>query len=165
MRMRRGPLLGGLALLVLVILALMQWRHDVAVAPGTLLKLAPAQVTRIRIDIPGQLPQAYVRRDGHWWSNDARPARADDKRLHALAALAATPVKRWREAANLDLHTLGLKPPQIRVRLNGQALEYGVLTPFQPDRYVKVGSRIAVIAAQDSPRVAPAKAASMSSDP
>lgn len=138
-------------LAVLGMLAAWQWRQDRAAAPGTLLQRAPATITHVRIERPGQPPQRYERRDGHWWRLGATPARADDGRLEAITALARTPVRRWRPDAGFDLRKLGLRPPQIRLYLDGQRVDYGALSPFGPLRYVHVGHRIGWIAAADSP--------------
>jgi len=158
--------LGGTALAVLVALAWMQWRSDRAQAPGTLLPLAPGRIERIELEIPGQRPQDYRRRDGHWWRMGATPQRADaDGRLDRIAAIAAAPVQRWLPLKRMDLHALGLKPPRLILVLNGRRLEYGVMTPFEPGRYVRVGERIAVIPAQYTPQAAPAQRVTLPGSP
>jgi len=158
--------LGGTALAVLVALAWMQWRSDRADAPGTLLALAPGHIDRIRLEVPGQRPQDYRRRDGHWWRMGAKPRRADaDGRLEQIAAIAAAPVQRWLPPGDTDLHALGLQPPRLVLILNGRRLEYGVMTPFEPGRYVRVGKRIAVIPAQYTPQAAPAVNISLPGSP
>lgn len=145
--------LGGLALAVLVALAWAQWHADQAAAPGTLLDIAPSTVDRIRIVVPGQPATRYVRRNGHWWRQGPKPRRAGkDGWLDRTAAIAAAPVQRWRPARELDPHALGLKPPRLTLYLDDKRLDYGVMTPFQPGRYVRVGDRIAVIPAQYAPQ-------------
>jgi hypothetical protein len=147
------PLFGGLALAALVFLAWLQWRADRAAATGTLLGIAPSKVERIEIVTPGRPPQRFVRRDGHWWRQGTKPRRAGkDGWLDRTAAIADAPVQRWRPVHGLDLHTLGLKPPRMTLYLNGKRLDYGVMTPFQPGLYVRVGDRIAVISAQYVPQ-------------
>lgn len=153
MRGRWKTLLGSLALVVLVLLAWAQWRADRAAAPGTLLTIAPPRIDRIDIALPGQPAQHFVRRDGHWWRQGNKPKRAGgDGWLDRAAQIAAAPVRRWRPVRDLDLHTLGLEPPRLTLWLNGRRLDYGILTPFQPDRYVRVGDRVAVIPAQYTPQ-------------
>ncbi|RAP57168.1 hypothetical protein [Oleiagrimonas sp. MCCC 1A03011] len=159
--------LGGAALIALVGLAWLQWRSDVAAAPGTLLKIDPAQVRQIEVIRPGHSPVNYRRHDGHWWRQTpaAQQQVADAERVNGMAALAAAPVQRWLDESQPDLHNLGLKPPQLILRLNGHELDYGVMTPFGPNRYVRVGDRIAVVHAQYAPRAAAAKRITADSQP
>lgn len=158
--------LGGAALVVLVALAWMQWRSDRADAPGTLLELAPHRIDRIVLEIPGQRPQTYRRHDGHWWHLGRKPRQADaDARLDRMASIAAAPVQRWLPLKGMDLRKLGLKPPRMILVLNGRRLEYGVMTPFAPGRYVRVGGRIAVIPAQYTPRAAPVERVTLPGSP
>lgn len=159
-------MLGGAVLATLVVLAWLQWRADRADDPGTLLAITPAQVQRIEIVMPGQPPQRYRRRDGHWWLEAATPQRADkDGRLDRIAAIAAAPVQRWRPVGDMDLNTLGLKPPRLILYLDGRRLDYGVMTPFEPGRYVRVGDRIAVIPAQFTPQAPPARRITLPDSP
>lgn len=149
---------GGAALVVLVGLAYLQWRSDRAAAPGQLLPIAPAHVDRIVIETSGQAPQRYRRRDGHWWLTGAQARRVDQAAwLDRIAGIAAAPVQRWRPVHGMNLHALGLAPPRLSVVLNGRRVDYGVMTPFEPARYVRVGDRIAVIPAQYTPQVGAAR--------
>ncbi|KGI79068.1 hypothetical protein [Oleiagrimonas soli] len=158
MRSAWPRVLGGVALLALVALAWWQWRSDRAAAPGTLLHLDPVQVQRIEVIWPGQPPEKYQRKDGRWWQQTPTPQPLTDaSRVEAMAEIAAAPVQRWLSETHPDLHALGLRPPQLILRLDGHELDYGVMTPFGPNRYVRVGGRIAVVHAQYAPRAAAAK--------
>ena len=108
----------------------------------------------------------YRRRQGHWWLLGAKPQRADaDGRLDRMAAIAAAPVQRWLPPTGMDLRALGLKPPRLTLVLNGRRLDYGVMTPFEPGRYVRVGKRIAVIPAQYTPQASPARRITLPGSP
>lgn len=155
---RLGWLLAGAA--VLVALAAWQWHRERAAA--TLLPLDPASVTRIDITWQGQPTQHYVKRDGHWYRVESSARRIDDAYPARLAELAATPVLEWRKTSDMHLNTIGLTTPPVIVQLDGHTLAYGSLAAFGPQRFVRVGGRIAVIPASYSPR-APASAASPSS--
>ncbi len=157
MRRWHPGMLGGAALAVLVALAWLQWRHDRAHAPGTLLGIDPASVVRIEIDATGQPPLAYRRRDGQWWTDGTHPARAQNRDgwLDRVAAIADAPVLRWRSLRQLDPRTLGLDPPQLTLVINGRRLDYGVMAPFAAERYVRVGPRVAVVPAQYAPPARP----------
>ncbi len=149
---RLGILLLGVA--VLAALAAWQWHRQQADAHATLLTLAPRQVTRITVTRPGQAPLRYQKQDGHWYRTAPGPRRrSDDADMGKLAQLAATPVLQWRAAATLDPARIGLSPPALVLDLNGRRLGYGGLAAFGPQRFVRVGSRIAVVPARYSPRL------------
>lgn len=151
-RARRHGLWLLLGVAMLVALAVWQWRADRAAAPGTLLALDPQSVTRVELALHGQPPQRFEKRDGHWWALMPTPARTDDGRLDDIAAIAAAPVLRWRAAADFDLAKIGLDPPALVLQLNDRRIAYGVMAAFGPQRYVRVGERIALIPAQYAPR-------------
>ena len=140
----------GVAVLALVALA--QWRGDHAASPGTLLPLDPAAITRIALGLGREPTEHYVRRDGHWWRTDGTPRRADDGRLGELAELAATPASGWRAASDFDPARIGLAPPVAMLSLDGHTLEYGETAVTGPQRYVRVGKQIALVALGAMPR-------------
>ncbi len=144
---RLAWLLLGVA--VLAALALWQWRS--AQADATLLPLDPAAVTRVEVQRAGQPARHFVKRDGHWYHAGTSHARADDAHVAALAALARTPVLQWRMTSDVDLAKIGLAAPPVVVRLDGHTLAYGALAAFGPQRFVRVGPRVAVVGARYSP--------------
>jgi hypothetical protein len=141
----------GIAVALLV-LAAIQYRHDRAHAPGTLLGMDPASVTAVTLELPGKPAERYRRRDGHWWRDDGQ--RADDGRLDELAGIAAAPVAGWRPASGFDLARIGLAPPILRLRLDDHALEFGTTAVTGPLRYVRVGDRVALVPLRYTPRPA-----------
>lgn len=143
----------GILLATVVLLATLawwQWHSDHAAS--TLLPLDPASITRITISWQDRPARHYLKRDGHWYRIGKQQRRVDDIRLQHLAALAATPVLEWRKAASMDPGHIGLTTPPVRVRLDDHTLEWGSLTAFGPQRFVRVGKRIAVVPASYSPR-------------
>jgi hypothetical protein len=140
------------AVLALLALAAWQWRHDASAEPGSVLDLAPEQVTRIALGIGGAQALHYAKRDGHWWQTDGTPRRADDGRLAELAATAAAPVLSWRAASDFDPARIGLTPPQAVLSLDGRILEFGSTAATGAQRYVRVGQRIALLPEHYSPR-------------
>jgi hypothetical protein len=152
--------LGLLAAAVLALAGLVVWQWRAAHAKATLLTIDPAAVTRITVTWQGQPTRHYRKRGGHWYLTDPSERRADDAHMAALADLAATPVIDWREASAMRPAAIGLAEPSVIVSLNGERLAYGALAAFGPQRYVRVGQRIAVIPASYSPR--PPAAASSS---
>lgn len=140
------------AVLALLALAAWQWRHDASAEPGSVLDLAPEQVTRIALGIGGAQALHYAKRDGHWWQTDGTPRRADDGRLAELAATAAAPVLSWRAASDFDPARIGLTPPEAVLSLDGRILEFGSTAATGAQRYVRVGQRIALLPEHYSPR-------------
>ncbi|HET7267674.1 MAG TPA: hypothetical protein VFJ15_06145 [Oleiagrimonas sp.] len=136
--------------IVLVALAIWQWRAEHA--DDTLLDVAPETVTRIDITWAGQPTRHYIKQGRRWHRKHAASRPADNAHLDTMAALAATPVLQWRDAADVDLTRIGLAKPTVVVRINGHTLAYGALAAFGPQRFVRVGKRIAVVPASYSPR-------------
>ncbi|HET6553816.1 MAG TPA: hypothetical protein VFG49_09785 [Dyella sp.] len=142
------------AAIVLVALAAWQWKRDGDQAPGTLLTLSPGQVTRIALQIGKGTEEHYERRDGHWWRTDGAPVRSDDGRLAELADTAAASVLSWRPLGDFDPAHIGLSPPAAVLTLDDQRLEFGETSVTGPQRYVRVGERVALISVRYTPRPA-----------
>ncbi|MEO8810132.1 MAG: hypothetical protein ABI386_07800 [Rhodanobacter sp.] len=144
----------GLLVIVLVLLGLAawQWRFDANRAPGSVLALAPEQITHVALSLGNAPAMHYAKRDGHWWQVDGAPARADDGRLAELAETAAAPVLSWRAASDFNPAKIGLAPAQAILTLDGQTLEFGETAATGAQRYVRVGQRIALVPARYSPR-------------
>ncbi|PXV53290.1 hypothetical protein SAMN04487785_11842 [Dyella jiangningensis] len=142
----------GACALVLIAAAGWQWGRDAAAAPGTLLPLDPSAISRIELVIGQGAPSHYARRDGHWWRIDGTPTRADDGRLGELADTASAAVLNWRPASDFDPARIGLAAPVAVLTLDGQRLEFGETSVTGPQRYVRVGDRIALISLRYTPR-------------
>jgi len=140
----------GLLAGVAVVAALAAWQWRAERADATLLDMAPDAVTRIDIAWAGKPVRHYIKRGTHWYRRGASSRPVDG--LDKMAALAATPVLQWRDAASVDLARIGLATPAVLVRLDGHALAYGALAAFGPQRFVRAGDRIAVVPASYSPR-------------
>jgi hypothetical protein len=139
---------------VLVAVAGWQWRQDQAQATGTLLTVDPAAVTQLALAIGNGATEHFERRDGHWWRIDGTPARADDGRLGELADTAGAAVLSWRPISDFEPAKIGLTAPVAVLTLNGQRLEFGETSVTGPQRYVRVGDRVALISVRYTPRLA-----------
>jgi hypothetical protein len=139
---------------VLVGAAAWQSHRDSADAPGTLLNLTPAAITQIELSLGNTPTEHFARRDGHWWRTDGTPARADDGRLGELTDTAAAAVLSWRPLSDFDPAKIGLLPPVAVLSLDGQRLEFGETSVTGPQRYVRVGDRVALISVRYMPRPA-----------
>ncbi|GAA0249599.1 hypothetical protein [Rhodanobacter caeni] len=145
-----------LALLAVVVALLAvagwQWRREAQATPGSLLALDPAAVDHVALAVSGAPAMHYEKRDGHWWAVDGTPHRSDDGRLAELADTAAARVLSWRQASDFQPAKIGLAPPAAVLTLNGQRIEFGETSVTGPQRYVRVGDRIALIPAHYTPR-------------
>ncbi|WP_109127106.1 hypothetical protein [Dyella sp. C11] len=146
----------GIAAGVVVLLALAgwQWQQDRAQAPGTLLKLAPGAISRVALAIGSAPTEHFERRDGHWWRTDGTPVRADDGRLGELTDTASAAVLSWRPASDFDPARIGLASPVAVLTLDDQRLEFGETSVTGPQRYVRVGDRVALVPVRYTPRLA-----------
>lgn len=153
---RRAWLVAGV--LAIVAIAGWQWRQDRAQASDTLLTLDPASVHDIALAIGSGSTEHFTRRDGHWWRTDGTPARADDGRLGELAETASADVLSWRPLHDFDPAKIGLAAPVAVLTLDGQRLEFGETSVTGPQRYVRVGDRVALISVRYTPRGATAEA-------
>jgi hypothetical protein len=148
---RRLWLLLGVA--VLLALALWQWQRDRAAAPGSLLGIDPATITRVELQLGRAAPMHFARRDNHWWRTDGgSPARVNDARLDALTAIAAAPVEHWRAATDLDPAKVGLAAPRAVLTLDGHALHFGAVAAIGHRCYVQRGARVALVSLRYMPQ-------------
>jgi hypothetical protein len=132
------------------------WQHgqDLRAAPGTLLALDPDTVSQVELRLQQGPAEHYVKRDGHWWRTDGHRVRADDGRLAELAAIAQAPVVAWRPVTDFDPARIGLSPPLAVLQLDGHRLAFGETSVTGPQRYVRVGNRIARVSVRYTPRPA-----------
>lgn len=136
----------------LLALAAVQYLHDRSKAPGTLLGIEPASITRVTLKLPGKPAERYRKHGGHWWNENGR--RADEGRLQELADIAGAPVVGWRPASAFDPAKIGLAPPIAELELDGHALDFGATAVTGPLRYVRVEGRIALVPLRYTPRPA-----------
>lgn len=150
---RRRLLLLLVAITVLAFAA-WQWRQENQQAPGTLLTLDPASISRVDLRI-GKAPiEHYAKRDGHWYRIDGAAVRADDGRLNELTETAAASVLRWRPAGDFDPARIGLMPPSATLTLDGHALDFGEISVTGPQCYVRAEGRVGLVSIRYTPRAA-----------
>ena len=146
---------------IVVVAALWQWQRDRHDDPGNLLALDPSAINQVGLQFQNAPMQHYRHHDGHWWKADGQDTRADDGRLNELTQTAAAEVLQWRPVQEFSLSRIGLTPPLASLELNGQRVEFGETSVTGPQRYVRVGDRIALIPARYSPRPVEGKAMSL----
>lgn len=144
-----------IAVIALLVATWWQIRSDRASAPGTLLSIAPGNITQVTLDIANAPTERYVKRDEHWWRVDQTTStRADDRRLAGLLRIAAAPVQRWQPASSYDLAKVGLAPPRAKLELNNETLRFGTMTAIGHNVYVQVGERVGIVSLRYMPRSA-----------
>ena len=153
-RAARQRLLLLASVAVLLGLALWQWQRDAGHANDALTTLDPAAIGHISLALPDAATLHYEKRsDGHWWRIDGTAHRvADDDRLRDLADIAGARVLSWRSLGDFEPAKIGLAPPQAILTLDGQTLAFGINAVPGPQRYVRVGERVALVSARYMPR-------------
>lgn len=141
----------GLILAAALLAAAVWWLGRVeraAAPPKTLLPLSAAEIIEIEVRV-GRDPLRHFTRGADGWQMRAPlTGPADAAHLERLARIAAAPVLRWRPLAEFDVAKIGLDPPWATVRLNGELLRFGELAALAPQRYVRRGDHVALIAAR-----------------
>lgn len=151
-RTNRQGLWFAVAIVALLAATVWQWRQDRAQAAGTLLDLEPSSVNSVALAIGNGHTEHFALRDGHWWRTDGSPVRADDGRLSELADTASAAVLSWRPLQDFDPAKIGLATPVAVLTLDGQRLEFGETSVTGPQRYVRVGDRVALVSVRYTPR-------------
>ncbi len=111
-----------------------------------LTELKPADIHSLRIERPGK-PAARFERDakGHWQMLAPLKAAADSKRIDGILADAdETSQSRYR-ISQLDLTKLGLKPPKLKLFLNGEEFDFGGTEPLNYRRYIRHGDTVHLV--------------------
>ena len=152
-RALRNRLLLSCAVVVLAALVLWFGWRDQRRAPLAVTELDTQAISRIELTVGKGTPQAFEKRNGHWWRIAPTKARGNDERMQRLANLAATPVARWLRDAEFDPVKIGLAPPAATLVLDGVRLRYGALSALDELRYVQVGDRVALVQRQYSPEI------------
>ena len=157
----RKRLVSLLAAAAVLAFAAWQWRQENRDAPGPLLTLEPASITRVDLRIGKAPTEHYAKRNDHWYRVDGTAARADDGRLGELTETAAASVLRWRPAVDFDPARIGLMPPSATLTLDGHALDFGEISVTGPQCYVRVDERVALVSVRYMPRASRGQASKL----
>jgi hypothetical protein len=130
-------------------LALVAWYEpgiETASEPEPVSSLDPDQVHRVRIERAARDDLVLNRSDDDGWVIEHRPPLpADDAQVAALTRLAAQEAVRSYPAAELELGSLALKPPQATVTLNHARFDFGNTEPLEGLRYLSTGDRVHLV--------------------
>ncbi|MBE2293964.1 MAG: hypothetical protein IAF00_03405 [Phycisphaerales bacterium] len=130
-------LVGGLAMLVW--LKPKQERHEDL---SGWLDLTPAQIEQIEVERPGQVKLVFTRQEDRWWMSAPEHGLANPILLNPILHLAETHCALQYAVAELDLKSLQLDPPQLRLKLNDQEIRFGTTTPTDGQRYLQIAQTV-----------------------
>jgi len=148
--MSTRTLLNLVLLLAVLGLALLAWFRP-GVRPGETPQpitrgLAPEQVDSVSVERLGRDPLGFSRHDGRWFLRvDGRELPAAEFQVSALLRLLEATSTRRYPAADLDLKSLGLEPPQARVAMDDVDFRFGTTEALNNRRYVQVGDAVFLI--------------------
>jgi hypothetical protein len=103
------------------------------------------QVSEIELSRAGQDVIKLERKSQQWRLVSPIEASASPLRANAIASLAAARTNIWYAKTDVDLATLGLRPPLARVRLNDVTLEFGAIESLRDLRYVLIDDQVALL--------------------
>ncbi len=130
-------LVGGLAALAW----LESGRERPAHVPS-LLDLTSAQTERIAVERPGQANLAFKRSGGRWWMTAPESGLANPILLNPILNLAGAHCPLRYAVAELDLKSLQLDPPRLRLWLNDREIRFGATAPIDGRRYLQIGATV-----------------------
>ncbi|QQS53780.1 MAG: hypothetical protein IPM89_13110 [Candidatus Competibacteraceae bacterium] len=132
-------LVGGLAAL-----AWLESRQERLAGVPTLLELTPAQTERIAVERPGQANLAFKRSSGRWWMTAPESGLANPVLLNPIVNLAGTHCSLRYPVAELNLKSLQLDPPRLRLWLNDREIRFGATAPTDGRRYLQIGATVSL---------------------
>lgn len=145
-RQTRATLLLGLAVLALGAAAAWQVRREAGDdRPRLLADLDPAAVQTLSVRTAEGPRRRFERTAQGWRMREPYDLPAEPEAVERLLALAAAPLRKRLQGADLDLRKLGLAPPQATVDYAGAAvqhLEFGATDAIRGERYVRRGDEV-----------------------
>ncbi len=130
-------LAGGLAAL-----AWLESGQERSARAPDLLDLTPAQIERIVVERPGQTRLAFNRSGGRWWMIAPESGLANPILLSPILNLAGVHCPLWYAVAEVDLKSLQLDPPRLRLWLNDREIRFGSTAPTDGRRYLQIGATV-----------------------
>ncbi len=133
------------AVLVLVAFYFYHREREKTDTGPTLTAIAAPQVTRVRIERPGQAAIVFEKHGENWRMTAPLPARANRFTVENLLAVAGARTELRLDGA--DARQYKLDAPQARLRLNDETIEFGALHPFRQQVYVRYRDAVHLIPA------------------
>ena len=142
-------LVNGLLFLVIGISVLMGYR-DQAQSPGdakdSVTTLNPADVTRLKIQLPGNKSVELRKSAELWFIESPLQWPAHGTTLEIITGIASSEFDSSIEVGNIDLAALGLHDPQVIVTLDDTRILFGTTNNIGERRYLMTGSKIYLLA-------------------
>lgn len=142
--MKRSQLNAGLLIISLGLATTVFFSQKKEEKGAPLTTLTAETVNKIVLDHPGSPAVKLEKKNGQWKITEPVQSDADALEVNGILALATMETKSTLELAQVKLPELGLEPPQYRVTLNDQVLEFGGSEPLKFSRYIKTGGKIAL---------------------
>lgn len=111
--------------------------HEGREGRPALTPLQPTEITRIRIERPGDQAVVLEKTGPDWRLIAPVAARANTFNVDQLLSLASVESDTLIPAGKVDLKQFGLDKPQARVWLNDIPIEFGAIHPFKNLHYVR----------------------------
>jgi hypothetical protein len=140
-------LLNLVLLLAVAGLGLLAWLEpgrEAAPQPVKITALDATAIDRIRIERPAGVLE-MVRDHGRWHLTVPQRAPANGIRIDAILSVAAIDSLNSQSVAGLDLAAYGLAEPAVRLYLNDTRIDFGITSPLDQHRYVRVGDTLHLI--------------------
>jgi len=140
----------GLAALALGLVLVVVYRpglEPAAVPQAIITELTPDKVVSITVTRKPREPLTFTRQSEHWYLfTGKQELPAAEFQVNALLRLLQATTDTRYPAASLDLHQLGLKPPQATVSFNEREVRFGVTEALKKRRYLQVGDSVYLVA-------------------
>lgn len=144
---KRNRLNLALVVIVVILATLSHFRpgakHPAPKQP--LIQQTAAQITDIRIELPGQKPTVLTRGNRGWQMTAPLAMPADSNMVRTLLDYLDAESQDSFPAAGADLAKYGLNKPVAKLMLNGVEYDFGGLQPVDNLQYVLAGDRIHLI--------------------
>ena len=142
-------LVNGLLILVIGTSVLMGYRDQLQ-SPGdvkdSVSSLNPADVTRLKIQLPGNNPVELRKSAELWFIESPFQWPAHGTTLEIITGIASSEFDSSIEVGNIDLAALGLRDPQVIVTLDDTQILFGTTNNIGERRYLMTGSKIYLLA-------------------
>jgi len=107
-----------------------------------LLNLAPALLERIRVERPGQQTLVFERHGENWQMTAPGVGPVNPVLINPILQLAETRCPVRYPVGAVDLKTLRLDPPRLRLWLNDQEIRFGGAAPTDNRRYLHLADHV-----------------------
>lgn len=145
LRHKRRLLIALTLTALLVLGAVARHLTNPAMSSDLLPNLAPEEVVEIEIQPAGGESMRMRAAKGGWLMTHPASAELLSDRVRELTHIADAESQADYPESAVDPASVGLEPAEVRLKLNGESIEFGDRAPIEGHRYVRVGRRIHLI--------------------